>query len=975
MKKDLWAASAIAVRVATYCLAAGLGLSACGSDGAGLTCGTGTEAKDGKCTAKASTATTLACGTGTVEKDGKCTPAAAAGSTLACGAGTSEKDGKCMPATPGSTVACGAGTVEKDGKCIVDAAALMPKVSKVVVKQLGVQGDGVRPLMVLHDVRVAAEIEITGEPFESMIVVGVRSPDKTKLCPLGYWQVQQKTTKDADTTKALSDTNKAFAATYKFESNFVVQPGCAGLVGQKGLVAWVAFDPFQTTNYAERTGAAMATIPAGTAPEAALAKLLGDSEAPLTACKAGPTSTHPDHCTTSLEVVANAGIDLRMEHMNPSSSVVVLEYVGEAPKAIAASEVTIDGKKVTVPAVDWSKNKPPVATAAALSVNTQLVAYGLTADGKDKFSNDDFGLTFAIRPVGAATEEWAVMTEKVEQASKAGEEPTVEYLEKVFLQGMVAETRYIKESPVYFTQKAKDAVTTGKWSNHAFFDLKICADGPFAEAGVDADPKANNCSTTQVVLIRNKKNYIAEPSDIGAAPTKSTTPNGAIKLDEFGPSKSFGNPSKVALEMAMKLYREWDTDKRTMRLGGRKGTYVKGWFPVTIIEEKAWLQVATKAADSVGGQLTIFNITLPVPDLTTPEEFELMIGGVSFKAGEVKVYPPLPAAVKSAMTTIEDALKKEKSWSKFVTFPVWGPLDITVGIGVGISASLDLGVKKESKADTDQDCDATAGNYCYKALKKTAPEAQTFDNAKKICAADGGKLPADHANMDNFKALVGLADKLGYGFWVSGRATDGNTWYIDGGDVSWTPNKTKWLKDHMVPGVGACASINTTAGGAEQENAGNLSPGFWVSNSLFTFPCHWVTVVACEYPKAPPDGEDSELFAVIEPNFKIDATGYAGLSLKVVRGGVYVKLDLVKGALPLEGGLKWKSAGGSPSAAGSFFVRLKAQISTLNGDVGPWYQTWTPFSWNKVNEFKLFGWTGFEETVTLFESEFAGFNY
>ncbi|MSQ85158.1 MAG: C-type lectin domain-containing protein [Myxococcales bacterium] len=973
----MWRDRRFRVNFADFAMLVALGgtlaLAGCAGEDTGLTCGADTEAKSGKCVAKASTVVALACGAGTVEKEGKCVPATP-GSTLACGAGTSEKDGKCVAPTPGATIACGAGTMEKEGKCIVDTAALMPKVSKVVVKQLGVQGDGVRQLMVLHDVRVTAEFEIVGEAFESMMVVGVRNADKTKTCTLGYWQIQQKATKDDAATTGVSDTNKSITGIYKFESNFVVQPGCKGLIGEKGLIAWAAFDPFQSTNYAERKASPLAAAPAGTTPEQQIAKLFGENEQPLTSCKAGPTSTHPDNCTTSLEVVDSAGIDLRMEHMNTSTSVVVLEYAGEVPPAAGATDTTVAGIKVKAGAVDWSKLKPPAATSPALSVNTQLVAFGLKPGAKDKFSNDDFGLTFGVRPVGAGSEEWVAMTEKVEQASKAGEQPTVEYLEKVFLQGMVAETRYIKESPVYFTQKAKDQVTTGKWSNQAFFDLKICADGPFAEGGVDADPKVNNCNVTQFVLVRHKRSYIANPGDIGASSGTAAKPTSAIKLDEFGPSKTWGNASKVALEMSMKLFREWNSDKRAMRLGARKGTYIKGWIPVTIIEEKAWLEIGTKSADSVAGQLTIFNIALPTPAITTPESFELMIGGVSFKTtGDVTVYPPLPSAISKAMSTLEDALKKEKSWSKFVTFPIWGPLDITVGIGVGISASLDLGVKKESEDDTDQDCDATAGTSCYKAIKKTAPEAQNYDTAKKTCLDDGGKLPSEHASFDHVNALINVANKIGYGFWLGVRATHGTNWAVEY-DNGWQPNSPKWMSTHMINGIGQCGTMNTTAGGTDQVNAGNL-PGAWVNNSFFSFPCHWVTTVVCEYPKAAPNSEDSEVYAVIEPNFKVDATGYAGLSLKVVRGGVYVTLDLVKGALPLEGGLKWKSASGAPNASGAFFVRLKAVLSTLNGEVGPWYETWTPFSWNGQNKFKLFGWTGFESTETLFETEFAGFNY
>ncbi|MSP93409.1 MAG: C-type lectin domain-containing protein [Myxococcales bacterium] len=973
-------AAAIGTSLATAALLATAG---CGDEG--LTCGTGTEAKDGKCMAKATTpaGATLACGTGTVEKEGKCIPAAA-GATLKCGAGTSEKDGQCVAPTPGAVVTCGPGTMEKEGKCIIDVFALKPKVSKVTVKELIVDGDETQPIMVLHPVQVSAQIEVTGESFESMVVVGLRNADGSKNCSLGFWPLEHKSAANEADTKKVGAGTKAFTATYKLDKDFFAQPSCETLIGEKDLATWVAFDPFENTNYAERKAASkiLDKATAGTepadkkTPEQLVAKLLDDNMQPLTNCKAGPTSTHPDTCVTKMTVVKSAGIDLRMEQMSLNKSVVVFEFVGPQPPDVPASEVTVAGQKIQIPALDWAKFKPPVATTPALYVNTRLVAFGLKPESKDKFTNDDFGLTFQIRPVGAGSEEWVAMTEKVEQASKAGEEPTVEYLEKVFLQGLVAETRYIKESPIYFTQKAKDAVVTGKWSNQAYFDIRICADGPFTEGGVDADPKRNNCEVQQFVLIRNQRNYVKTPSDIGAAPSKpgAAPDKTGLLLDEFGPGKTFGDPNRVALEMKMKVFRQWDTDTRKMRIGGLKGLYVRGWFPVTIIEQKAWLEIATKAADNVSGSFTIFNITLPLPSLETPEAWEYMIGGVKHKEDDdsksVKVKPPLPGPMKALLKKLEEALKKEKSWEKFVSYPIAGPLAVTVGIGVGLSAWLEMGVKKETIDETEASCDAIHANYCYRQIKD---KVVTFDQAKKICADKGGRLASNHGQQANYDALNALADKVG-SFWNAVRAADKTTWATDGGDNGWVPQKLNWTDANSINTIGVCGLTPNTAYFNMQKP--NLTVPY--DTKLFSFPCHWATGVVCEFAKPVPNSESNELYAVIEPNFKVDATGSAGLSLGVIQGGIYVKIDLVKGALPLEAGIKWTSAGGSPNAEGGMFVRLLLEISTLNGEIGPWYQWWKVawcWCWGDRHEFKLFGWKGFESKMTLMETNFGGFKY
>lgn len=91
------------------CLAAAATLTACGG-GEELTCGPGTQAKDGKCAL-----TDDGCADGTVlAEDGTCVPESGA-----CAEGTTfdAEQGKCIVNTE---ITCGEGTIAQDGVCVVE---------------------------------------------------------------------------------------------------------------------------------------------------------------------------------------------------------------------------------------------------------------------------------------------------------------------------------------------------------------------------------------------------------------------------------------------------------------------------------------------------------------------------------------------------------------------------------------------------------------------------------------------------------------------------------------------------------------------------------------------------------------------------------------------------------------------------------------------------------------------------------------
>ena len=712
---------------------------------------------------------------------------------------------------------------------------------------------------------------------------------------------------------------------------------------------------------------------------------------------------------TDLAVVASAGIDLRMEQMELGSSVVVYEFAGDVPPPVAATDTVVDGNVVKSDALDLSKTPPPVADRAPMSVNTQLAVYGLDPSKGKKFSDEDLGLTFAFRRVGAVEgEAWIPLTERVEQSAKAGEDPIIDYLEKTFLKGLLAETHYVKDSPIYFTQQAKDMLYHGSWHAETFFDLKICADGAFAEGGVDVDPKANNCKVTQFVLVRREKSYFGNPLP------QTDNVGGYIKSDEFGITTTYGSSNKIALAEETKMFREWNSTARSMKLGGRKGTYVKGWFPVTIVEERAWLDVKTLAQDGVAGSLTIFSVKFTVPTVPVPEELGLMIGGIEFDDDKMEGLPPINPLQTKLMSSIADAMEKTKDKEKFKDFSVAGPLVVTVGFSLAVTAAIDLGIKKKSESPVVQTCDLKYGSHCYKNMKK----ALSWFDAKQMCTGDGGQLASDHGSQANHDALATYIKNSGLKLvWSSMRQAPleypqfggypppgwpyglpepvittykpWNPWAALGGATGYTPpnnfttinypnqtniNSLYWPAQQL--GVwGLCGYISqgtifqttTTYGGKVLKTLGSLI-------------CSYPMPVVCEYPvqsASSSNTELSEVFAVVEPSVTLEAAGYVGVTLAVIRGGVYAKFVLIKGTLPLEAGMKWTSANNSSSANGALFVRLRAELSTLDGELGLWWQWWDVWSWDwdDRNEQALFEWDGYKSDTTLFEYEFGKFSY
>ena len=568
-----------------------------------------------------------------------------------------------------------------------------------------------------------------------------------------------------------------------------------------------------------------------------------------------------------------------------------------------------------IPATDWSKLKPVVSNSALLNVNTQLAAYGLDPVTKQKFSNEDFGLTFAVRPVSAPGDEWLPMSEKVSQESKAGEEPTVEFLEKVFLKAMVAASVYFRDSPVYFTAKSQEAVTTGKWSKQVYFQLKVCADGPFAEAGIDVNPKENNCKVTQFVLVRDKKTYLPADDNVGDNVQQKSKPAGGYGYQDVANlAFNAGDPNWFAVNKGTRAFRQWLPDSHQMRMGVKKGISVQGKLS-TSFEGKVYIATVAGGADFVSGDLTLFGYTFSPLQVNVPENFQATVGDFTFGHGDDIGNPPTEQVAQ--LSVLADGLKKVRTYGNSFGFPSGIPYAPSVSYGATATASLSFAVKKTTAPASASNCAGTYGNYCYRVVNTA--QVHNHYAAYAACAAQGGKLPSDHGDPANAAALTNLVPKIGW-FWKTMQTWDNSGYYYWGdGGFGFSGNHYAGYNQ----GAGFCGWA---------PDVGGISP-----QAAYGLPCHfnWGRAV-CEFPLPPgAANEISKVHFGAKPFLNVTFGHNANFTLipGVVRIESNSSVMLFTVVSPIETSVIWTAAGNSPSTSGNIFAANLQSINALSGHV------------------------------------------
>lgn len=720
---------------------AGLGLPGCEAGESGAECGPGTVLRDGQCvvadmpdasggdTGNPTDTASVECGDGTVLQDGKCIPAT---DPTECGEGTVLQDGRCIPAT--DPTECGEGTILQDGRCVIDEDAatklLKPQVEEVKVTRLLVQDEGVRPVYPMHPLTASITLDVdTIDAFESSVILGLESDDGARRCVVGYWPLRM-------TEPAPEDALTATAQTITLTETFYVQPGCDVLAGEDGVVAWVAFDPFDHTSLAGR----VITVEDGQS----LTDFLQQARLPLDDCTA-PDTGHPDTCVTALEVAASPGRDVVMKSATLSSTVAVLEVLDAVPLA-GDTQITDDEGNV----IDLGPVQParPYATTPHFIVNADLQVHGLDGTEADKVEDAALSLNYAIRPLldpedrtdlPEAALDWQPLFAEVQEEPKAGEDPVILQLEEEFLKSMVGAQDLVRTSPIFITGNAELFMTRGIWAGFEQFELRVCAAADFDERGIAADPTANNCSVSVVVVVRRATR----------ADTIEDNPGAADYSYGIYVGQTYGNKDKIAVKFS--LNGETISGDIGVAAGGTLGAYLQGWFAMTLFEAKryGWDYYARSKADEIRSTVTVFG-------------FKLIDSSAGFPVGETE-YTPIsytkasPEAV-AAFSVLGLFTVSVKAWAEGT---------------VGVRASL--GREVTSATGTNPKCTdsaaVTSGNYCAKAFNVF----KTRQEAIEACQADSGWLaaPASLVHRTAIRDAARKANFTNFWYWVDGEAPGG----------------------------------------------------------------------------------------------------------------------------------------------------------------------------------------------------------
>ena len=896
---------------------------------------------------------------------------------------------------------CGPGTVMVDGTCVIDQSAVLPNVDAVTLTRLHVEGDGLFPLMVLHEARVEVGIEVQAEAFKSNVIVGLSSADGKQHCALGYMTLEHEgPTQEAADADADADAKPKGA--YKLAKTFQIQQSCAALAGT-GLKAWVAFDPFERTWWKARKESKITDEDGKlkVAEADAIAALLSASTLPMELCAAGTGSVHPENCATDIELVVNAGRDVQLTALQPASVVGVVEFMGALPS------------KWTAPNYDFEKHIPNLGATPLVTVATDVRVYGETSTDDAGATADELEMSYQIRPAGMSDATWLALAETVQTVkppTKGGGTTTVtEYLEQVFLGGLTTETEIAKTVPLYLTPKGRDLVLDGGWAQPTLFDLRVCAKAPFAEVNADQTAADNNCRTERIVLLRQERSFTGLPPDAKTLAATSSIDFGEGDVTVMGDTYEFGDRSKVGAEVGAGLFRRWMEDSQTMQVGAYSIEAIRGWFPLTLREFRFWLDVVHQAPDTLHGKVTAFNIELPIPSVSMPEEWVIAPTLLEKNPESPNAdWPGILPGSKSQFDKSTDAQQKEMFFEDFKTFPIYGPLSATVGIRMELKLSLAVGVGKSSKPATftAEDCDHFSTKYeaCFLATDKELP----FLDASDHCVAIGGHLPSDRQDITFGTTLTqtlgnAAAKRLGWPpnkrrFWTNlwswpgvplnpnnilanklmhYGAQEPSTWPLYYWDSKDEPPLAPQFQEF---GAGSILLGKADAAAKYQleKNAATIKTLAGSQHfSSYWLPMSEKAAVVCEFDAGPTEKtemEKSELFFRVQPSATLSFTGYAGASLAAVRGGAYVELKVLEAGLPVDVGHRWRTGHPNGGVRGSNFARVSLTLDALTGSIGAWYQPWDllAFDWGKRRELPLYDWNGFRlAEVLIKEWEFA----
>ncbi len=871
------------------------------------------------------------------------------GSGLVCGDGTVEQNGQCVLPPAGDVVEpdaaspCGAGTVLVDGQCVIDDEAvadlLKPEVASVKVTQLAIDEEGVRSVYPLHPLNASVTLDVdTTEALDTAVVLGLENGDGSKRCIVGYWPLVSGTPVVAE--------GGATVQTLTLAKEFYVQPSCDVLVGETGVVAWVAFDPFDRVNVAGRTLTANE--------EDDLITFILQSRLPLDECTA-PESPHAANCTTALAVEASPGRDVVMQDLTLSSSVAVLEV----PEPVTQPEGgTIPDAEGDINVEDAGPSLP-LSTAPHFLINADLLVFGLDGSEDDQVEDAALSLSFAIRPVIDPLDandwqpeeiDWQPLYSELQEPPKAGEEPVITLLEEEFLKSMVGAQSMVRTSPIFITGDTEGRIGSGIWSKFDQFELRVCAGADFDEAGVAEDAAANNCQIRPVYVLRRNVRYnvAADEEEAAAVP--------GHYRDGYFYDNTWGNTNKVAVRL--NLGGDVWSRPDSASAGAILGAYLMGWFDLTLLEVSryGYDYYDTARQDSIITRLIVFNITI----VNTTANFP--VGTTAADVAEFsRSSPELTAGFDLGVVTI-------------------GVAASAVG-AIGLRTSLTREVT--ASAGNNPKCAVagavTVGNRCVKVFATAKTQAQ----ANEACRRDNGWLSTPNSQA-MLNAIVqsrnagGVADRY---IWVDGISGLGSCYErfvadrqhcydeyildrreqecIDGAEVTlancrniatiarhlWT-----WM-DSPEPGtLQMYPDVLWNAGEPNDSPPGESRLTVRYTANLNDAHPNSMMAYSCTYPTTLPAG--GRVTGVIEPYASLTLHGAATIDITVAGAELWIDLILIEVALPISSTIQWFASTPITTLATG---QIELVLTGLGGAIGAtvWARvigSWTVtiFSWDSI---------------------------
>lgn len=321
-------------------------------------------------------------------------------------------------------------------------------------------------LYLLHPIHVAVAAELSGEAFDTDLVIGMRTIDGSEGCVLGAMPVEH------GGEQAL-DEGVTSPGAYANEAEFVIDRACYALIERDDVELFASFDPWNrlgdreldTTAPSEGGGSALD-----------LFSIVAAAAVGVEGCES---------CETTYSLSASPGLDAELEELNLSSVVAVLPVAAEGGEA----------PHKTTDRPDFS-----------LTVRSRVVGLAKGAGLDD----DRVHLRHSIRPLGSSGPGLPLLQRQGEDYDALAPVPTPSSGDVVSL------------APLYIEDAARETLVDGSWSGLEEFELVTCLETDFDQAIYKAEdqPRANDCGSLPVVIVRQ---------EVGADGLPTPTP-GAAKV-------------------------------------------------------------------------------------------------------------------------------------------------------------------------------------------------------------------------------------------------------------------------------------------------------------------------------------------------------------------------------------------------------------------------------------------------------------